>query len=254
MAAGTEPNEVSMTKRALVIAHDHLSAAGHVGDRLAQRGYALDELLVVPAERYATPDVEPRFPAVAEYDLILSLGAPWSVNRMNEWIRAELDLLRDARRLGIPVLGICFGGQLLAASLGGSIERAPRFELGWTEVEVDEPGLVGPGPWFQFHGDRWLLPEAVPDEGGAGLPLRELARNEVASQAFVCGRSLGVQFHPELTPGVLRAWFDGDDTGVAESLGADPDALVKEVRAALPEARERAYALVDAFLERVAAA
>ncbi|MFC6061981.1 type 1 glutamine amidotransferase [Streptomyces ochraceiscleroticus] len=108
-----------MTKRALVIAHDHLSAAGHVGDRLAQRGYALDELLVVPAERYATPDVEPRFPAAAEYDLILSLGAPWSVNRMNEWIRAELDLLRDARRLGIPVLGICFGGQLLAASLGG---------------------------------------------------------------------------------------------------------------------------------------
>ncbi|MFC6061982.1 hypothetical protein [Streptomyces ochraceiscleroticus] len=63
-----------------------------------------------------------------------------------------------------------------------------------------------------------------------------------------------MQFHPELTPGVLRAWFDGDDTGVAESLGADPDALVKEVRAALPEARERAYALVDAFLGRVATA
>ncbi|MFI9030519.1 type 1 glutamine amidotransferase [Streptomyces sp. NPDC053560] len=239
-----------MTKRALVIAHDHLSTAGHVGDRLAQRGYALEELLVVPAERYATPDVEPRFPPVTEYDLILSLGAPWSVNRMNAWIRAELDLLRDAHRLGVPVLGICFGGQLLAASLGGSIERAPRFELGWTEIEADEPELPGPGPWFQFHGDRWLLPQVA--GGGEGAALRELARNEVASQAFVCGRSLGVQFHPELTPEVLQAWFDGDDEGIADEVGVDPEALVKEVRAALPEARERAYALVDAFLARVA--
>ncbi|POX39553.1 aminotransferase [Streptomyces sp. Ru73] len=237
----------------MVIAHDHLSTAGHVGDRLAARGYLLDELLVVPAERYATPDVEPAFPPAAEYDLILSLGAPWSVTRMNAWIRAELDLLRDAHRRGVPVLGICFGGQLLAASLGGTVERAPRFELGWTEVEADEPELLGPGPWFQFHGDRWVLPRTAPDGAVGGAPLRELARNEVASQAFVCGRSLGVQFHPELTPEVLRAWFDGDDTGIAAALGADPDTLVKEVRAALPEARERAYALVDAFLDRVAA-
>ncbi|GAA0458540.1 hypothetical protein [Streptomyces olivaceiscleroticus] len=51
---------------------------------------------------------------------------------------------------------------------------------------------------------------------------------------------------------MLQAWCDGGDEGIAAALGADPEALVKEVRAALPEARARAYALVDAFLKRVA--
>lgn len=229
-------------QRALVIHHDHVSSAGHVGERLAQRGYALDEILVVPPERYGTPDVEADFPGVGEYDLIVPLGAPWSVTRMNSWITAELALLREARTRDVPVLGICFGGQLLAASLGGTVERAPRFEMGWSVLDADVPGLVGPGTWFQFHGDRWTLPEGV----------RELARNEVASQAFVHGRALGVQFHPELTPETLRAWFDNGGLPLAEEAGADPDALLRELRADLASVRGRAHALVDAFLDEVA--
>lgn len=226
--------------RALVIHHDHVSSAGHVGERLTERGYLLDEMLVVPPERYETPDVTVEFPPVGAHDLIVPLGAPWSVTRMNSWITAELALLRDAHARGVPVLGICFGGQALAAALGGTVERAPRFELGWSTLESDAPELVGPGPWFQFHGDRWKLPHGV----------RELARNEVASQAFSCGRSLGVQFHPELTPDTLQAWFDNGGRPLAESVGADPAALVAELTSALPTVRARAHRLVDAFLER----
>ncbi|MEW1660986.1 MULTISPECIES: glutamine amidotransferase-related protein [unclassified Streptomyces] len=229
--------------RALVIAHDHMSTAGHVGERLAERGYRLDEMLVVPADRYTAPDVEVVFPPAANYGLILTLGAPWSVTRRNAWIEAELALLRTAHDAGIPVLGICFGGQALAAALGGEVAPAPRFELGWSRIATDAPELVGPGPWFQFHGDRWQLPPGA----------REVARNEVGSQAFVCGRSLGVQFHPELTPEVLRAWFDGVDPQLPVRAGADPDRLVAELRADLPAVRERARALVDAFLDHIAA-
>ncbi|WP_328742027.1 gamma-glutamyl-gamma-aminobutyrate hydrolase family protein [Streptomyces caniferus] len=227
--------------RALVIVHDHLSTAGHIGERLAERGFELDELLVVPAERYTTPDVEVAFPAAENYDLILTLGAPWSVARRNAWIEAELALLRSAHEAGIPVLGICFGGQALATALGGGIEVAPRFELGWSRLTTDAPDLVGAGPWFQFHGDRWLLPPGA----------REVARNEFASQAFVCGRSWGVQFHPELTPEVLQAWFDEDGTAIAAEVGVDPERLVAELRADLPAVRERARVLVDAFLDQV---
>ncbi|WP_411142384.1 type 1 glutamine amidotransferase [Streptomyces sp. x-80] len=231
-----------MAVRALVIVHDHMSTTGHVGERLAERGYALDELLVVPAERYTAPDVDVVFPPPTNYGLILTLGAPWSLTRINGWMSAELALLRTAHEAGIPVLGICFGGQALATALGGRTERAPRFELGWSRIEADEPELVGPGPWFQFHGDRWQLPPGA----------RELARNEVASQAFVRGRSLGVQFHPELTPEVLRTWFDQAGAAIPAGAAADPDRLVAELRADLPAVRERARTLVDAFLDRVA--
>lgn len=62
---------------------------------------------------------------------------------------------------------------------------------------------------------------------------------------------MGVQFHPELTPEVLQAWFDEDGTAIAAEVGVDPERLVAELRADLPAARERARVLVDAFLDQV---
>lgn len=230
--------------RALVIHHDHVSSAGYVGERLTQRGWDLDEMLVVPGDRYDTPDVEPHFPDPAGYELILPLGAPWSVTAGYAWTTEELRLLRTAHEAGIPVFGICFGGQALAAALGGSVEVSPRFELGPCELDTDAPELLPPGPWFQFHGDRWTLPPGV----------REVARNDVASQAFVAGRSLGVQFHPELTADGLQAWFDHEGEEIAARLGLDAARLVRDLRADHGPARARAHALVDAFLERVAGA
>lgn len=229
--------------RALLIHHSHISSAGHVGERLAQRGWDLDEMTVVPAHRYETPDVDPGFPAAMDaYGLIVTFGAPWSVNRINRWIPSELELLRAAHTRGVPLLGICFGGQILATALGGSVERAPRFELGWSELESDAEELVGRGPWFQFHGDRWKLPRGA----------REIARNDVASQAFVCGRAMGVQFHPELTADTLQGWLDSGGRAVADEVGVDADRLVREVAADEEDGRARAFALVDAFLDDVA--
>nr|WP_240979874.1 type 1 glutamine amidotransferase [Streptomyces sp. HNM0574] len=234
----------------MVIHHDHCSSAGHVGTRLRERGYRLVEMTVVPEERYDTPDLdaaEAGFPAdPTAWDLIVPLGAPWSVTRMNSWITAELRLLREAHHAGVPVLGICFGGQALAAALGGSVRPAGRFELGWTELEAQRPQLLGPGPWFQFHGDRFTLPEGA----------EELARNEVCPQAFTLGRSLGVQFHPELTPATLQSWFDNGGYALAAgAAGLDRaacDALVTGLAAATPDYRARTAALVDAFLAQVA--
>ncbi|MGY5123887.1 hypothetical protein [Streptomyces nigrescens] len=111
---------------ALVIVHGHLSTAGHVGERLVERGYELEEMLVVPAERYTNPDVDVVFPAAEDYGLILTLGAPWSVARRNAWIEAELALLRSAHE--------------------------PR---GGLHVPAERGGRRS---WFPFHGDRRRLP------------------------------------------------------------------------------------------------
>jgi GMP synthase-like glutamine amidotransferase len=231
--------------RALLIAQDHFSPAGPVGERLVDRGYDLEELLVVPAERFTSPDVEATFPDPTAYDLIVPMGAVWSADdeaRIGRWLLPERELLRRAHANGVPMLGICFGGQALAVALGGGVERAPRAEIGWVEVESDDPDLIESGPWFQFHYDRWTLPPGAV----------EIARNGVASQAFVIGRSLGLQFHPELTSTTLAAWmeFGGREEVVAD--GQDPYALLARTRTEDAPARERAHRLVDRFLNCVA--
>ena len=140
------------------------------------------------------------------------------------------------------MLGICFGGQALAAALGGEVELSPQPELGWTTVVSTVPDLVEPGPWFQLHQDRWRLPPLA----------REVAKTGIASQAFVLGRSLGLQFHPELTPTILQAWIDSGDRDYLLAHGVDPDELMVRTRTDVDQARERATKLVDRFLDQIA--
>lgn len=231
--------------RALVLQHDHVSPAGPVGERLGRRGFEVVERVVVPAERHLTPDVRFAFPDPGEWDLIVPMGAPWGVNdpEVASWVVPELRWLARAHAMGVPVLGVCFGGQALAAALGGRVERAPRPEMGWVEVESDDPGLVGAGPWFQLHFDRWVLPPGAV----------EIARSGVCSQAFVAGRSMGVQFHPEITVEEFGTWLSNGAGGLMRQEGLDPDVLMAEVRRREAESVRRTSALVDAFLSRTLA-
>ena len=231
--------------RALVIRHEHVTEPGLVGARLAERGYELTTVTVVPQDRHHAPDVSYDFPDAEGWDLIVSLGAPWSVydeEVIGSWIGGELALLRQAHALGVPVLGVCFGAQALATALGGSVESAPRPEIGWTPVDTDDPDLVPPGPWLQWHYDRFLPPTDA----------KEVARNAVGAQAFQVGRALGVQFHPEITMAMLRGWLELGGREQCLRHGLDPDELLAQSRAMEPAARENARRLVDGFLDRVA--
>ncbi|QKW38107.1 type 1 glutamine amidotransferase [Actinomadura sp. NAK00032] len=230
--------------RALLIQHDHVARPGPVGERLAARGYDITELPVVPAARRSSPDVRCAFPDPLGWDLIVPMGGPWSVDdpRVASWLVPELDLLATAHAAGVPVLGICFGGQALATALGGGVERAPRTEAGWVAVETDDPSLVAPGPWFQLHRDRWR-----PPPGAA-----EIARTSVGPQAFVAGRSMGLQFHPEITAAGFALWLADGAGALMRAAGADPGAVMAEVVRAEPDAARRTRSLVDAFLDRAA--
>lgn len=231
--------------KALFVQHDHVSPLGPVGERFAHHGIEIETMQVVPASSFRRPDVAATFPGVSEYDVIVPLGAPWGAwddARIGTWLLPEIDWLRRAHSDGMPVLGICFGGQLLARALGGGVAPAPASEIGWHAVWSDEPELVGEGPWFQFHYDRWSLPPGA----------REIARNPAASQAFVIGRSLAVQFHPELDAAGLAGWLEEGGERQVRAAGLDPEVMLAQTRAAGPAARARTHALVDAFLTRVA--
>lgn len=230
--------------RALVIQHDHVSPPGPIAERLEERLVEVVCHQVVHEDRFDTPGVEPDFPPVTDFDLVIPMGAPWAVydlERVGSWVLPEVELLREADQAGIPVLGICFGGQLLALAHGGEVARCSEPEIGWVEIESDEPSLVPRGPWFQWHYDGWTLPPGA----------REVARNRVASQAFLLRRNLAVQFHPELTAGMLHGWLENGGVHDARSAGRDPDAMLVQTRDEEPAARARAEALVDAFLDTV---
>jgi GMP synthase-like glutamine amidotransferase len=231
--------------RALFIQQDHVSPVGPIGARFTEHGYDVVGFNVVPEEHFAAPGLSVDFPDPLDFDVVVPMGAPWSVYdraTIGSWIADELALLAAAHAAGVPVLGICFGGQALAAALGGSVELAAQAELGWYEIESDDPGLVEPGPWFQWHTDRWNLPPGA----------IEVARTAQASQAFTLNRSMAVQFHPELVPATLRGWNDNGGSEYLRARGIDPAQLEALTTEQEPAAVARAHRLVDRFLADVA--
>src|SRR5262245_43699642 len=144
--------------RALVIAHDRLSFAGHVGDRLAQRGVEIDWRILI--DDLSMPHRVNPLPALDGYDLVVPLGAPWSVYDADlaHAVEPELELIREAARRRVPVLGVCFGAQALSAALGGTVSLAPGKEIGWVSIGSDPPDGVAPGPWSAWHQDRFTIP------------------------------------------------------------------------------------------------
>ncbi len=232
-------------RRVLFLQHDHLSPPGPVAERFASRGYQVDERVVVTPENYYQPNQPFDFPDPQDYDVLVVMGAPWGAwddETIGQWLLPELEWLRQADQQEVPVFGICFGGQLLARAHGGSVARAPRAEIGWTAIWSDEPDLVGPGPWFQWHYDRWQVPPGA----------REIARDSRASQAFVLRRNLAVQFHPELSPAGLKGWYGNDGWDLVVADDQDPEVLYQHTLAEAEAASDRAHRLVDAFLDKVA--
>jgi GMP synthase-like glutamine amidotransferase len=177
------------------------------------------------------------WPDPAEFDAIAPLGAEHSVHASkDEWIAPQIAFLRAAHERDVPVLGLCFGGQALAAALGGDVRPAPEPEIGWLALEALDGGAVAPGPWFAWHYDTFTLPPGA----------RELARSRACPHAFRLGTSVGLQFHPEVTPEIVDGWVHGG----RETLAArriDAEAIQAQTRSAAAAHRKRAFALFDAI-------
>jgi GMP synthase-like glutamine amidotransferase len=231
--------------KALFIQHDHVSPTGWVGEALAQHGFESTEVLVVPQSSFDAPNVSFDFPDFKEYDLLVPLGAPWGAwddACIGNWLQPELDWIKKAIAADKPVLGICFGGQLMARALGGSVAPGLKGEIGWTNIWSDRKDLLCNGPWFQFHYDCWQVPPGA----------TEIARNPIASQAFIYGRSLAVQFHPELNAAALKGWLDWGGAKKVKEEGQNPEILLAQTIAEDEAGKQRTFNLVTNFLKDIA--
>jgi GMP synthase (glutamine-hydrolysing) len=148
-------------------------------------------------------------PSLAGYGGLVVLGGPMNCDEVDRYphLATEVEVIGEAISAGLPVLGICLGGQLIARALGAEVGRSPEKEIGWYDLSPTEEGRTDPlfshlretEKIFQWHGDSFAIPEgAVHLASSGGCP----------NQAFRYGdRIYGLQFHLEVDQPMIERWL-----------------------------------------------
>ncbi|MCE9589769.1 MAG: type 1 glutamine amidotransferase [Planctomycetes bacterium] len=184
----------------VVFQHEKHETAGRLGDILRDYGH---KLRVV--ELYAGQPVPADLDNV---DGVISMGGTPNVEDADKfaWMPKEMAYLKAAHEAGKPVVGICLGAQLIAATLGGKVAAMAAPEVGWAGVKLGFPGTVETLyqglPWdsvqFHLHGQEvtTLPPGGTPLAGSKGCKI----------QSFKVGlRTYGFQYHFESTREDIKA-------------------------------------------------
>lgn len=184
---------------------------------------------------------------------LVFMGGDMSVNTPLSWIERELALAAKAYDVGIPMMGVCFGGQLISKALGGKVEKSPKGrEIGWHPLKRVEEGLgadwlVGLPeiiPTFHWHGETFDPPP------GSTLLLENHCFHH---QAFALGDHLGMQFHLEMTEEMVHGWIRAYRKQVEPGAGCIQ--TIAELTRDLPHRIEELHRVADVlyghWLERV---
>lgn len=218
---------------ALIVQNDSDDPPARLGEWLLDAGLAPH--VVAAHDGVALPDT------LDGYAALVVLGGGMSANDDDTvpWFGRLKALLRQAVDAGLPVLGVCLGGQLLAAALGGRVERGPDGpEIG--PALVAKRDLAAGDPLFasvpftpdvvQWHHDgiTELPPGAVLLASSPKYP----------NQAFRVGETAyGLQFHIETTPEMVRRWADRNRTDL-EARGIDRERLLARLEEAHADVRD----------------
>jgi GMP synthase (glutamine-hydrolysing) len=189
----------------LSLIHQDDAPTGVFADAVRERGDELTEWNVAtsaPPERAET------------YDAVFVFGGAMHVDqeKRHPWLREEDELIKGLHKAEVPLFGVCLGGQLVAKAAGGRVAPASAEEVGWHEVDLT-PEAAGDPVFsglpqriraFQWHSYAFELPPG-------GVPL---ARNPVGLQAFRVGETAwGIQFHAEVTRGIVEGWLASEGIG-----------------------------------------
>jgi GMP synthase (glutamine-hydrolysing) len=185
-----------LSKKILSIRNINVETLGTLEPLFRSAGFQIEEV-------NAQEDQVPLNPG--QYNAIVILGGPMSAYDNLSYLAREQELIRNAIRKEVPVLGICLGSQLIAQAIGGRVHKGPKKEIGWSEVTLTPNGRKSLFNGikhktlrvFQWHGDTYDLPETV----------NIMAFSTLYPQAFSFGSAVGIQFHLEVDDKMIKRWL-----------------------------------------------
>lgn len=190
-----------------IFRHSLTEGPGYFATYLERRSI---EWQLVPLDQGAAVPRDPR-----RFSGLVFMGGPMSVNDELPWIIPVLELIREAVRKDLPVLGHCLGGQLIAKAFGGAVRANPVKEIGWGEVRVADNALAR--EWlgdlqafesFHWHGETFSIPPGA---------TRLLESAHCPNQAFALGKHLGMQCHVEMTEELVASWLKSGADEIRDS-------------------------------------
>ncbi|MBT8130440.1 MAG: glutamine amidotransferase [Gammaproteobacteria bacterium] len=231
-------------RKAWAITHVAFEDLGSFGQILREAGFTVEYLDA------ATDDLDHIKPE--DDDLLIVLGGPISVNQVDEYpfLETELKLLRERLAADMPTLGVCLGAQLIARALGAEVTPGEHKEIGWAPIQLNDAGsrsvlrhLVGENVnVLHWHGETFDIPEDA----------QYLASSEqYPNQAFSLGKTLALQFHPEVTARGLEQWFVGHTAEIHQTEGISVQQLREDSARFADTLQARAYLFFTEWLEQV---
>ena len=225
-----------MTLSVLVFQHDPHDGPGYLGEALLQRGARITIIRLDEGE--AVPDI-------SAYDFLLVMGGTMNVYQEDKhpWLVEETHAISRAVGSDKAVLGVCLGGQLLAKALGAKVHLGVATEIGLTPITLTAAGEIDPlfnglpqVEAVEWHDDTFDIPTGAV----------ALARSEgCAHQALRFGqRAYGLQFHPEVSPGMLAEWIKDASEPI------DRSSFQRAVEAKAGALQAQADRLIDNFIRR----
>ena len=248
MRPRTMPRPHDQPADVLVLQHLRDDGPGYLGQWLDAKGISWHVFCADAGEAYPA--------SVGAYQAMAVLGGEWSANDDRPSLRHAEVLMREADALGVPIVGHCLGGQLMARAFGGKVERAAQPEIGWMPLQTtgsaaarywfgEDAAAAGSGnatgahTLYQWHRDSFVtLP-----------PGAELIAYSPACphQAFAIGPHLGMQFHIEITAEKIGLWMTEPGASFSHLVERWPNSVQSlDAMAAASEVRlANSHALAD---------